>query len=174
MAAETTYTFDRLDADGGAMRPSLENIGGADLVDDETFGAITRDGSEPYSDQLNQRARQIVGCAKMIASVSMTIDWVVGVPTIVALKAPGTAIVVGDFAVAVAGGGTGDFTITWTTTKLPPVSIDPTVTPNALSNTTAVATQTVGSPSATQTRLRVQTYTGGALANVRCTVHVDL
>lgn len=170
LEAEETYTFDNTTA---AMRPSLNNLGGAELVDDETFGAITKDGSEPYSKMLNQRAMQIRGAAHMIDSARLTVDWVVGVPTLVTLRAPGTALVVGDFTVAVAGGGTGDFTVTWTTTKLPPFGCDPIVTPNALGDTTAVCTIASATPTATQTQIRVQTRTGGALANVRCTIHID-
>lgn len=173
LEAEETYTFDRAAVDGGAMRPSLDNLGGAELVDDETFGAITKDGAEPYSKMLNQRAMQIRGAAYMIDSAKLTVDWPAGVPTIVYMKAPGTGVVVGDFTIAPAGGGTGDFTITWTTTKLPPVGADPTVTPNALSDTTAVATIASATPTATQTQIRVQTRTGGALANVRCTIRID-
>lgn len=172
MAAEKVYTFDRADADGGACRPSLAQIGDAELVDDVDFPPVP-DGSEPYADQLNQRAMQIHGAAKMIDAAKFVVDWSGGAPVLAFFKCPGDTQLIGDFVVAAAGAGTGDFTITFTTTKLPPLSSAVTVTCNALSDSVGVGTVQFASPLATQTQIRVQTRTGGTLANVRCTVWID-
>lgn len=172
MAADKVYTFDRLDADGGACRPSLAQIGDAELEDDDEFPPV-HDGSEPYADQLNQRAMQIHGAAKMIPSAKFTVAWSGPTPDIVFFKCPGETQVKSDFTIAAAGGGTGEFTITFTSTKLPPPGADPTVTCNALSDAVGVATISVDSPSAGLTQVHVQTRVGGTLTNVRCTVTLD-
>lgn len=172
MAADKVFTFDRADADGGACRPSLAQIGDAQLIDDEEHPPIN-DGSEPYADQLNQRAMQIYGASKMIDAAKFVVDWSGGAPVLVYFKCPGDSQLIGDFAIAAAGGGTGDFTITFTTTKLVPLSTALAVTCNSLSDSVGVGTVSIGSPSATQTQIRVQTRTGGTLANVRCTVTID-
>lgn len=170
MAAEPTFTWDIASGDGGARRPAHDDVDAEALIDDSE-SPPPRDGTYPYADQLKQGLMQATAAAQMVDSAKMTIGYSGATPVIVFLKTPGRNLTAADFAVAAVG--TGHFTITWDTDKLPPAGADPTVTANALSDTVGVATIAVGSPGATQTRVTVQTRTGGALANVRCTVRLD-
>lgn len=120
MAASETLTFD--DVTNGIRRPSDEDLGDFGLLDDETFGPINRDGSEPYSAMFNQRARQIRAASKMFPLARVTFS-TVGTPAAVKLQQPGSLLALADFVVT--DNGVGDVTVTILKTKLPALGCDP-------------------------------------------------
>ena len=105
MAAASTLTFDITPP----RRPSLDDIGGATLVDDAA--RPPHKATMPYADQLNQCQLQIERLAAMTEVLTLTVTFAAGVPSVSQFTASRTTVVIGDFTVT--DNGTGDTTITW-------------------------------------------------------------
>lgn len=163
MAAEETSTWDIDIAVGGARRPTLADLGGADFLDDDDYPP-PRDGSEPYATEYNQSKKQAFAAGQMIPSVRLTIDFSGGNPFIDKLMAPGTAIVAGDFTLD--GTTTGRLVISWTAGKLPEMVCDPQVSLNVdTANDCSISVAKL-----TATSVRVNTRVNGVLADARFTI----
>lgn len=164
MAADEELTWDRALLDGGACRPSLAQLGGADLVNDIENPPVD-DGTEPEAKQLNQRAKQHAAFGRVVHPVKMTIDCSSGSAVKVALQTCSATLTFADFTVAISP--TGVTTISWATGKVPPMSCDPEVTVNSDGDYSGIAY--IASP----TSVVVKTRLAGALANARWTLSIN-
>lgn len=158
MTAATTYTWDfnlgivpPLDA----RAASLDDLGGAQLVDDAVYPPIPP--QMPYAAQLNQWALQLAGVNRVVPALVVEIHYIAGVPTII--NATGmSSIITTTWATTGAPNnllvthvGTGIVQITWAAGTLPnprrrpradPYTNSPVPVPNvtAVSNGVQVAT----------------------------------
>jgi hypothetical protein len=113
-------------ADGGPRRPSLEDMGGATLVDDTEFEP---DRSRmPYAAQLNQLQKQASAQGQVVESLVLSVEFSGGAPAVVAFTCPRTGMGIDDFTVT--DNGTGDTTITWPADTFPPELTRPELTIN--------------------------------------------
>lgn len=151
---------------GDARRPTLADMGGAELLNEENYEPAT-DGTEPTAEMLNQTQYQAHAVGRMVALAKMTIDFVAGAPTIVAITTPNPNLDASDFTLT-DNGAAGDTTISWTTGVIPAVGVDPELTLNA--NSTAYTGNVV---KVTATSVRVRTYSAGAGTDIRCTVTIN-
>lgn len=150
-----------------ARRPDVNDCGGACLVNDTSEGGKNlppTDGTYPEATWLNQDQKQIAALAAVAPSARLTVAVPAGVPGIVALMAPGATVLVGDFTVT--DMAVGAVEISWPSGKLPLMTCDPTVTVNAHGDNSATATIV------SATRIRIETRTAGALADLRFTVEI--
>lgn len=161
MAAEATRTWD-IDP---ARRPSLDDVGGAQLVD-KAGKEPPQDGTHPYANMLNQGQHQQHAAALMIPSVRLTIDFSAGAPFVLTMMSPSTTLLSSDFTLT--DNATGDTTITWTAGKLPTMQCDPIGSVNA--DTTSACSFTARRVTATSIRVRV--LVAGALSDSRFTVEI--
>jgi hypothetical protein len=118
MPASKILTWDIASGDGGARRPTLNDVGGATLIDDDKYPPDP--ASMPYADQLNEIQRQIAALAKVAPAALISVHIASGTPTIVAATGPGSAVVPGLFTVTDLG--TGHTQISWPAGSLPPPS----------------------------------------------------
>lgn len=162
MAAADELTWD--DTTGGVRRPSLADLGGADLEDDTSYPPAT-DGSELYALMCNQWTKQIAALGRVCPACVMTIAFSAGAPYIDKLASASANLVIGDFTLT--DNGSGDTTIAWAANKLPAMSTDPVATPNAIGGDTTAQVSVVSA-----TSIRVQTYAGGVIADTRVTVTI--
>lgn len=156
------------DIAGDARRPSLEDVGGANLVNDEDEGGLyvpPTDGSEVEATWLNQVQKQVAAVAGCAFSAKMTVDFSAGTPGIVALMTPGGDVVPGSFTLT--DSAAGNTLIAWTAGVLPAMICDPDATVNADSDTTISAIPV------SATSIRVKTRTAGVLADARFTVTIN-
>lgn len=161
MAAEETLTWEIAIADGGARRPTIADLGGADFVDDDDYPP-PRDGSEPYATEYNQSKKQVRAVASVSPSAILTIDFAAGVPFIDKLMAPSSVLTAGDFTIT--DDGTGLTTIEWVSGTLPEIVCDPLVTANGDG---AVNAEVMG-----PTEILVRTFASGVAADVRFTIAI--
>lgn len=161
MAAEETLTWEIPIGDGGARRPTIADLGGADFVDDDDYPP-PRDGSEPYATEYNQSKKQIRAVASVAPSAILTVDFAAGVPFVDKLMAPSSTLTTGDFTIT--DGGPGLTTIEWSAGALPEIVCDPLVTANGNG---AANAEVMGS-----TEILVRTFAGGVAADVRFTVAI--
>ncbi len=123
MSAATTFTWiGSLEAP--ARRPSLDDIGGDSL--EERAPYPPKDGTKPYADQLNERARQIRGAAATIPAAVVYVRFNAGAPIVDDVITVDSNLTTSDFDVI--DNGAGDTTIEWRTYLLPPMSVRPLLT----------------------------------------------
>jgi len=124
--ASIPNTWDITGGSGGPRRPSLEDVGGATLVDDDEDPPDPE--TMPYAAQLNQLQMQASAQGKVCDFIAFSVQFSGGTPSIAAVTAPGTDIVIGtlsptDF-------GVGNTRITWPANTFPPPLLKPTGTIN--------------------------------------------
>lgn len=163
MAAEPTLTWDIDPVDGGARRPTLNDLGGADFQDDEDYPP-PRDGSEPYADEYNATKRTAAAVARVVPNAIVTVDFAAGTPFIDKLMTASAELVSGDFVLV--DTGTGETKITWTTGALPEIVCDPMVSTNGGGDNYADAV--VVAPN----EIAIFTFAAGVAADVRFTVAI--
>lgn len=118
----TYYTFDGDEEnDIAPHRPGTEDVGYDDLVDDA--GEPPNPRTDPNAAAWNQRSKQLVGLAKVAASLKLTVTFSGGTPAVAKFSYPGTVLELADFTVV--DNGTGDTTITWPENMLAPSIVDP-------------------------------------------------
>lgn len=146
MSAADTLTFDILAVDGGARRPSLADVGGGTHVDDATYPP-PKTGEDLYADEVNQWAQLIQAMGRVCPLVILSVTFSGGTPSIATCQAPGTNVVAGTFTVT--DNSTGNTSISFTATDLPPVT---TVTA-ALNGTTVGMAPAASKTSSTSIRV---------------------
>ncbi len=148
-------------ADGGPRRPSLADVGGATLEDDTERPPDK--SKHPYSNQLNQWAKQIAAMGGVVPSLVLSVEITAGTPAVVAFACPRGDLEIDDFDVD--DNGTGDTTITWPADTFPPELTRPTVTINQ--DTSALVG---GNAVAVTNGVRVRTYDGSGAEDLHFTV----
>ncbi len=118
MAAEPVKTWDI----SPARRPSLQDVGGATLIDDADNPPDA--ATMPHADQLNQLQYQAEAASRMVSCAAMDIVNS-GSPSISRLSAPGTNLVPASFTVTLVGAG--HVRIVWTAGALPTSTVNPKV-----------------------------------------------
>lgn len=161
MAAEETLTWEIPVGDGGARRPTLADLGGADFLDDEDYPP-PRDGSEPYATEYNQSKKQVRAVASVAPSAILTIGFNAGTPFLDRLMTPSSTVVPSDFTVT--DDGPGLTTISWPVGILPPTTCDPMVTPNQNGTASAEVTST--------NEVLVRTLSAGSPTDLRFTIAI--
>lgn len=164
MAAADEFTFDIDLADGGARRPSLEDIGGAVLEDDDDYPP-PNDNSELYAAMGNQWQRQLAGLARMIPVARITVEYSAGTPFISQLQVMSETLVIADFTVT--DNGAGDVSIEWEAGALPTPTCKPTGATNNGSGDTSIDFERVSA-----TEIRIRTKLAGVAADVPFTVEI--
>lgn len=165
MAASETFTWEIAVADGGARRPSIEDLGGVDLIDDPSYPP-PRDGTHLYSDMVIQLIKQVHALAKMVPLAKLTIGFASGDPYIITLDTPNDNLMASDFTLT--DNGTGDVTIEWDEGLLPPVSTAPLT--SVTTSTTNDVSISAYPPTATSVRVRVKV--GGVASDSPFTVAI--
>jgi hypothetical protein len=163
MAAEETLTWEISIADGGARRPTIADLGGADFVDDDDYPP-PRDGSEPYATEYNATKKTVAAVARVVPNAILTIDFDGGAPFIDKLMAASTNLTAADFTLV--DDGVGQTRIQWAAGTLPEIVCDPIASSGAPSGTHIVNVSVTG-----PTELSVHTFTG-VYADIRFTVAI--
>lgn len=163
MAAEETLTWEIPIVDGGARRPTIADLGGADFLDDDDYPP-PRDGSEPYATEYNQSKKQVRAVASVSPSAILTIDFAAGVPFIDKLMAPSSVLTAADFTLI--DDGVGQTRIQWAAGTLPEIVCDPIASTSAPSGVHTVNASVSG-----PTEITILTFTGG-YADVRFTIAI--
>ncbi len=151
---------------GGPRRGSLEDYGGARLVDEDP--SPPRTGEELYADLCNglQKAAATHDRVVIALGISVTLD-LGGAPALSQCVAPGEDITVSDLTLTATA--TGDVTISWPDRMLPPSALGPQATLNDLS----VGGGAVASMLSSGLGVRVKTWDGtNTLVNRPFTVTV--
>lgn len=121
------YTFDGDEEnDIAPHRPGTEDVGYDDLQDDA--GDPPNQRTDPTSMAWNQRSKQLVGLAKVAASLKLSVTFSGSTPSVAKFSYPGTVLELGDFTVV--DNGVGDTTITWPENSLVPALVEPMCTLN--------------------------------------------
>lgn len=125
MAALQISTWDILPADGGAMRPGLAHLGGAQVKD---RGGIDK-GSDIYADLVNQLQYQAAAFGGVIPVAIVWVRYSAGVGSVFRAIGPGVKTSTANFFLLDDPGPhvTGTTRISWTAGTLPPLTADPRV-----------------------------------------------
>lgn len=113
------------DGDGGSnlpRRPSTEDLGGDDKVNDAEYPPD--DVEHPTADGWNQKVKQIAALSKVAEACKIEVRYNAGAPFIARVTAPGTNIVTTTFTVT--DMGVGDTKIEWPANTFPPHQLSPT------------------------------------------------
>ena len=126
MVAYQISSWDILPADGGAERPSLASLGGAQVQD---RGGIDK-GSDIYAAMINHMQRQIAGLGSTIPVAIVWVRYAGGLGSIYKAIGPGVNVATLDFFTLEDPGDhvVGTTRIFWTAGTLPPLTSDPRVT----------------------------------------------
>jgi len=143
VSAASTLTWDIPLVNGGARRPSLEDVGGARLEDEAPPNAPTKTGEMPYADMVNQLQLQVAALAKMAAALTVSIKFTAGAPSVDSFVAPSTLLVLTDIGVVDVSPGV--TRLDFAAGKLPPHTVLPKVTINQDGDFTGIGIQGVNS-----------------------------
>lgn len=127
MSAAEEFTYDRAVIDGGAARPSIDDLGGEDWQDDADYPP-PRNGEDLYADAVKQVWQQVAAAHRVLPSAIISVTFSVGVPSIASVRCCSAVLTPADFTVT--DNGTGDTSITWAAGKLPPTEAEPEVSAN--------------------------------------------
>lgn len=164
MAAAVELTWDIAEADGGARKPSLDDMGGAALEDDPDYPP-PEDPKYVSAAALNQVEKQVAALARASRAVTLTVAYTAGTPSVVAIEAASATLTAADFTCT--DNGTGDVTISWPTARLPPRPVGPIGSPNA-----GAAGGMFDAVTLSATSIRCRVGSGGVPADVRFTVTI--
>jgi len=124
MAAATFLTWDGLSGASPEVprRPSTDDMGGDDLIDDTENPPGT---DMPTAGGWNQKVDQIAALARVVSPCKISIRFSIGVPYVYkfATAASSAAITISTFTVT--DNGTGDTSITWPANTFPPHEVEP-------------------------------------------------
>lgn len=180
----TTLVFDTLAVNGGARRPSIDDVGKALL--EAKAPAPRETGTHLHPDFLNQWQKLLVAFGRVCPSAILTIDFNGGgVPFIDKLQTLSDSLLIADFSVF--DDGNGITRIQWTSTKLPDPTCDPsglTFAGSGLHQGRVLLTKNwSGSGAGASTpgthRILLTTYlsatdvAAAVLTNVRCTFQIN-
>lgn len=104
-----------------ARRPSLEDVGGATLIDDAENPPDPE--TMPYADQLNQLQKQAQAVGRAIFACGFELLISGGVPAIGRVSAPSTTVDASAFGIV--DNGNGDTTVTWPAGTFPTPALPP-------------------------------------------------
>ena len=171
MAASPIATFDITSGNGGARRPSLNDVGGAQLQD-STTKPPPRGGSHLYADMPNGWQCLLAALGRMCPLAILTIDYASGSPIVARIQSPGSDVIAGTFTLTL--NSTGDVTIGWATSALPAITSDPQATINDSSGLTSpvVTSFVVASPPANTTQIRSRAFNATVATNIRHTIAI--
>lgn len=161
-----TCSWDLDAGSGGPRRPSLADMGGAQLEDDDP----NPDPSDPSADPLNQVQMQIAAIAKVMPSAVLLLHFAAGVPFVTVVSAAGTAVDTSIFTVTDLG--TGHTQITWPAISSPPTLPSPSLAGGGIAFPIA---NTANFASAVSTTNGIVVFTfdhSNAAADVDCTILV--
>lgn len=153
------------DGDGVSIdphRPSLDNLGGNQKLDDQAYPPSS---AEPSADEWNRFAELIALAGASMPVLMLTIDFAGGDPYIARFWAANSNLAVGDLTVTDLGPGT--TTIEYPEGTLPPAVVDPTGTLNAV-----LASNIVVLHDESTRTITIATSTSAGSADCRCTIHV--
>lgn len=158
MTASAIYPYD----DDPPRLPSVEDLGGDAMIDDP--GSPPGAG-EPSAAAWNNFVRLLAGAGRMLPTASITVYFPSGAPVIESVVAMRTTIAAADFTLT--DNGTGDTTIEWAATVLPPQSRPP------KAYVCDTFPRVIGAYAPTSLSVRVVTITDAAVAsNTRFTVDI--
>ncbi len=173
--APETSTWDLDVADGGPRRPSLADVGGAQQIN----GTPAPDPTMPNAQGLNQHEFQLAALGAVVPFLEVSVHYTAGVPSIVSFASTSSVLAIGDL-IADGSGGTGDVTVWWPSTLLPPTGVRPTAAinfdasgmpPTAPAAPMCGLTTDIGPPALTGARVVMHDH-AGTLANYDFTVTV--
>lgn len=117
MAAKTYPVYD---GDGGTAvpaRPSLDDLGGADLEDDQEYPPDPE--TDPTAAAWNQRARVHSAHAKVVPVMLLSVRFVAGAPTVEDFSSTSSTLVAGDLVITDNGDGDTSVAVPADTLPLP-------------------------------------------------------
>lgn len=117
MSAATSFTWHGSVSEP-ARRPSIDDLGGDSMID-HARKPPAKDGTMPYADQLNERARAIRGANATCPAAIVYVRFNAGAPLVDDVQCVDSELVIDDFTVT--DNAAGDTTIEWDTYKLPPM-----------------------------------------------------
>lgn len=119
MTVSSTLTWD----EDPPRRPALSDVTNGTKANRP--GLVPNPVTQPTAEEDNQKSRQTAALGGIAPMAILYVTFPAGAPTIAAVKAMGTNVVIGDFTPV--DNGAGDTTIHWTSSVLPPVWSAPTV-----------------------------------------------
>jgi hypothetical protein len=150
-----TLSWDLDAGDGGPRRPSLDDLGGAQLEDDDP----NPNPSEPSAAPLNQMTLQASAIAKVIHAAVLFVEFTAGAPALTQLSAAGSLVNFGTFTVT--DNGNGDTTITWPAQSSPPTV--PLPVANSIATAASTSARIITTTAATN-GVRVRTWNSAGTA----------
>lgn len=172
MAASETLVFDIAAVDGGARRPSLDDVGSAILEDKAGTKAPPQDGKHLYKNMCNQWQLLLAALGRTAHPVIITVGFSGGTPFIDKIQAAGTNVVSADFTLV--DNGVGSTSIQWTGTTLPAPTCDPLLSLSSVGVHCGGAILTLNAtPGVHDITVRTTVGATGAAADVRFTVAIN-
>lgn len=172
LAIPDTSTWDIDALDGGARRPTdedlgLDDFGNTQLIDDDRPGmSPPKGGTQLFAALCGQWQMQLNALGRIAPLCIVIVDFTGGTPFVDRIICPSTTMVSGDWLAI--DNGTGDTTLKVENTKIPAV-VDARAANDTNTDTTAGAT-IVPSPPAGFFEVRVTTFTAGSAADKRVSV----
>ena len=165
MAAPEFLTWDGNDDDELPRRPSTDDLGGDQKVNDDEKPP---DDVEHFTASgWNQKVKQISAVAKVAASCKLEVRFDGGVPYVARATSPKSSLPLATFTVT--DNGTGDTSIVWPANTFPAHGCSPTGLTLLSSSTSVVA----GHVEEITNGIRVRTFVGGAATDVPWTLTIN-
>jgi hypothetical protein len=117
---DDTYTYDLASGDGGPRRPSLHDLGGDEMVDDDPAPKKFEQPTAAWGNGIN---RTVAGLARVVGTVDIWVEFVSGSPQIINTSAMGTLVNTTSFTPTLTSPGVVE--IAWIAGTLPPVEREP-------------------------------------------------
>jgi hypothetical protein len=150
-----TLSWDLPSNEGGPRRPSLDDLGGAQLEDDDP----NPDPSEPSADPFNQMTMQASAIAKVVNAALVNVQFTAGTPAVAQVTAAGSAVDVPTFTLT--DNGNGDTTVTWPAQSSPPTV--PLPVANAIATAVSTSSRLITTTAVTN-GVRVRTWNAAGTA----------
>jgi hypothetical protein len=151
------FSFEGDGATIGPHRPSLDDIGGDEKINDTAHPP----GPEgPSAEEWNERARLIAAMAMICPTLAVTVDFASGAPFYAKFWCINSTVE--STTVTLADNGVGDTSITYPASKLPASKLDPIVVMNENTAATSISAEF---DEATRT-IRVRTWDESSAAGV--------
>lgn len=106
-----------------ARRPSLDDVGGGGLEDDQQYPPDPR--TMPYAAAMNQGQRQIEALNRTASVIGCSIRFAAGAPFVFGQTSLTDGVLMSDFTIT--DHGVGDTSIQWVTAQFAPPLLDPSV-----------------------------------------------
>lgn len=146
-------------------RPSLEDMGGADKLDNDDAPPNPREHFTARD--WNQKAQQHVALARVAASCKIEVRYNSGAPYVSRCPAAGSNVSPATFTVV--DNGSGDTTITWPANTFPTAECSPT----GLTPLSSSAQPCTGQVQEISNGIRVRMFQNGSAADVAFTIEIN-